>query len=272
VEHGVVRVLVPQRADVRAVEERAGPALARVPERPQALAIGRGHRHLDRVRNAVVPARRLDQADRALDGAGRVVLQPEGQRQEEQQLGVCRSFDLGVEVGVDRQREVTLDRGEVPEEPVVHPQPAAAPEGMAVRLLDRGAAGGADVREDQPGGHVRGQLTQVAVVPGGFGAVEDAGRRRGAVPADAEAVPVGGLRPQRRVEALHDQRVLGLVQQLVEQDRIAGVGEPAAHRGLLSRRAPRQFTAATGGGASPGQDDPASLSSAWGDVEGPTWR
>ena len=45
------------------------------------------------------------------------------------------------------------------------------------------------------------------------------GRRRGAVPADAEAVPVRGLDPQPRVLALHHERVLRLVEQVLQQHR-----------------------------------------------------
>ena len=45
------------------------------------------------------------------------------------------------------------------------------------------------------------------------------GRRRGVVPADAEAVAVGRLRTQPRVEALVDQRVGRRVQRLLEANR-----------------------------------------------------
>ena len=50
-----------------------------------------------------------------------------------------------------------------------------------------------------------------------------------AVPADAEAVAVRRLRAQLRVQALVDERVLRLVEQLLDQDGRSGVGEPAAH-------------------------------------------
>ena len=66
------------------------------------------------------------------------------------------------------------------DQPVVHPQPAAVAERMAVRLLHRRSGRGADVREHEPGLEVCGEVSQVPVVPGGLDAVERAraSRRR----------------------------------------------------------------------------------------------
>jgi hypothetical protein len=50
---------------------------------------------------------------------------------------------------------------EVGDEPVVHPQPLAVSERVAVRLLYRRAGRGADVREDEPGADVARELAQV---------------------------------------------------------------------------------------------------------------
>jgi hypothetical protein len=91
-------------------------------------------------------------------------------------------------------------------------------ERVAIRLLHRRARGGPDVREDERRDDVAGELAQVAVVPGGLDAVED---RRGVllpVPADPEAVAVGLLGAEPRVQALDDQRVLPAVEELLEQD------------------------------------------------------
>ena len=88
--------------------------------------------------------------------------------------------------------------------------------------------------EDERRGDVTGDVAQVAVVPGGLGAVEDAGRVADAVPADAEPVTVRRRRSEPRVQALVDQRVTGLVEQLLEEDGRARVGEPAAHGDLRS--------------------------------------
>src|SRR5262249_5231517 len=76
-------------------------------------------------------------------------------------------------------------------------------------------------------------LSKVSVVPRRFDAVEDAGLVAEAVPADTESVPVGRLRPHRRVKALIDERVVRLVEQVLDQDRLAGVCEPATHVVLL---------------------------------------
>ena len=163
-------------------------------------------------------ADRFDEADRACDRLGRVVLEAERQREVEHQLGVGRPLDLREELRVDRDREVSLHLREPVEEAVVHPQPAAVPERVAVRLLNRRARGGPDVREHERRGDVPGELAQVAVVPGRFDAVEDRRALLLAVPADAEAVAVGLLGPEPRVQALDDERVLPAVEELLEQD------------------------------------------------------
>ena len=107
-------------------------------------------------------------------------------------------------------------------------------EGVAVRLLDGRPARCADVGEDEPGADVARELAQIPVVPGGLDALEDGGGVRDlAVPADAEAVAVRRLGTEPRMQALVDERVFGLVEQLLEQDWRSGVCEPAAH-GLSS--------------------------------------
>jgi hypothetical protein len=66
---------------------------------------------------------------------------------------------------------------------------------------------------------VRGEIPEVPVVPRGLDAVEYARRVSDAVPADPEAVAVRRLCAHRRVEALVDERVLRLVQELLDADR-----------------------------------------------------
>jgi hypothetical protein len=143
-------------------------------------------------------------------------------------------LDLGIQRRVDGQGEVALDLVELTDQAVVHPQPPAVAKRMAVRLLDGRAAGGADVREHERRAHVRGELTQVLVVPGGLDAPEDAGLLALAVPAETEPVAVRRLRAELRMEALVDQRMAPLVQQVLDQDRGSGIGEPTAHVALLS--------------------------------------
>jgi hypothetical protein len=79
----------------------------------------------------------LDESHRPGDGLGRVVLQPVGEGEVEEQLGVGRSLDLGEQRRGHLQGEVALDGREVDDDPVVHPQPVAMAERMAVGLLDR---------------------------------------------------------------------------------------------------------------------------------------
>ena len=69
--------------------------------------------------DVVASARLLDQPDSPLDGERRVVLEPEREGKEEEQLGVGRSFDRAVERGVDREREVALDTREVANRAIV---------------------------------------------------------------------------------------------------------------------------------------------------------
>jgi hypothetical protein len=56
----------------------------------------------------VPPADRLDQSDGARNRARRVFLEAEGEREVEEDLGVGRALDLGVEGGIDLEHEVAL--------------------------------------------------------------------------------------------------------------------------------------------------------------------
>jgi hypothetical protein len=182
---------------------------------------------LEGVLDSVFLAGRLNEPERTGDGTRRIVLEPVGERHEEKHLGVGRAFELRVQRRVDCDHEVAFDALEIPDQPVVHPEPAAVAERVAVRLLDCGARRGADVREDDSRSDMAGELTQVALVPGGLDAVKHGWCVFTAVPADAEAVAVRRLRAELRVEALVDQRVLRFIEQSLEQDRGAGVCEPA---------------------------------------------
>ena len=194
VEERIVRIELAQGRDEGAVEERPRVALAGVAEAPDLRPVGRGDGHLDRVLDAVLAARLLDEPDRLGDRARRIVLEPEGEREVEEGLGIGRALDLREERGIDGDLKVALNRVELADRAVVLPEPAAVPERMAVRLLDRGAGRRADVREDEAGHGVGGDLLQVALVPGGLDAVVDGGRVADAVPADPESVAVRGRR------------------------------------------------------------------------------
>ena len=109
---------------------------------------------------------------------------------------------------VDGEHELPPHRVEPGDDAVVHEQPAAVAERMAVRLLDRRARCRAHVREEQRGLDVGGKLAQVGVTPSRRDAVVHARALAGAVPAEPEAVAVRGLGAHPRVQALVDQPVL----------------------------------------------------------------
>src|SRR5437764_13651567 len=85
--------------------------------------------------DAVLCTDLLDEADGALDGPRRVLLEPVREREVEQHLRVGRPFDVRVELGRDLEHQVALDNVEVRDEAVVHPEPVAVAKGVAVRLL-----------------------------------------------------------------------------------------------------------------------------------------
>ena len=227
----------------------------RVAERPQRRAVGRRHGHLDRMLDAVPSANVLDEADRARDGGGRIMLQPHGEREVEERLGVGRALDRGEQRGVDGHLELPLHLVELRDRAVVHPQPAAVAERMAVRPLHRRPGRRPDVGEDEAGANVARQLAEVLFVPGWLDALEERGRVALPVPADAEAVTVRRLHAELRVEALVDQRVDRRVEQPLEEDGSPRVREPAAHDRFISPfvRAPpgqlRRWRLSIGGGS-----------------------
>src|SRR4029078_1739797 len=100
-----------------------------------------------RVLDAVATADLLHEADRALDRSRRVLLETEGEREIEEHLGVGRALDQRIECRADLEHEITLEGEPVADEPVVHPEPLAVVEGMAVRLPHRRTPGRAGARE-----------------------------------------------------------------------------------------------------------------------------
>src|SRR5207237_5894069 len=111
----------------------------------------------------------------------------------------------------------------------VHPRARSTTERVAVRRLSRRSGRRAKVREDGGRGQVLCELAAVAVVPGRYDAPEHRRRLLRAAPPDAEAVTVRFLCAEPRMEALDDQRVLGRIEQLLQEDGCARIGKPAAH-------------------------------------------
>jgi len=97
------------------------------------------------------------------------------------------------------------------------------------------------VREHERGADVPGQLAEVAVVPGGLDAAEDPRRVLLAVPAEPEAVAVRLFGAEPRVEALDDQRVLAVVEQLLDEDRRTRICEPATDAVIVVARKSRRL-------------------------------
>ena len=108
-------------------------------------------------------------------------------------------------------------------------------ERMAVGLLHRRADRRAHVRDEQRRLDVRRELAQVGVPPGRRDAVVDSRALARAVPAQTEAVAVGRLGAHASVQALVDDPVLGLEEQLLDQDRLPEPRHPATHIMLLVR-------------------------------------
>src|ERR1700733_15905552 len=92
-----LRVQLAQGGNVGGVEERARLTLTRVPERPDALAVGGRDRALERVGNSVPGRDLFDEPNRLRDGGRRIARRTEGQREKEQHLGVSLTLDLRVQ-------------------------------------------------------------------------------------------------------------------------------------------------------------------------------
>jgi hypothetical protein len=123
----------------------------------------------------VTPTDVFDEPDRASDGGGRVVGQAEGQGQEEQHLGVGRSLHVWIQRRLHGHQEIALDRGELRERPVVHPQPPVVPERVTVAALYRRTARGAHMREQQWCADLGGDLAEVLVFQAGCVPLNTAG-------------------------------------------------------------------------------------------------
>jgi hypothetical protein len=90
---------------------------------------------------------------------------------------------------------------------------------MAVSLLHSRADRRTDVRKEMAGAHVAGKLVEISVVPRRLDAMEDTRLWLIVIPADAEAVAVGRLGAESRMQALVDQRVSRGIQRVLQQDR-----------------------------------------------------
>lgn len=166
-----------------------------------------------------------------LNGFDRLAFQPEREGEEEHHFGIGGSRDLGKIPGIDAEQQITADLLDLLNLPVVDEEPAAVPERMTVRFLDRRLGRRADVRQEQRRFHEGADLPKVEVVPRRANASKEPRPPARVVPADPEPVSVGGCIQGMRAHALIDERVLGLEQKLFEKHGSPGVGHPTTHSG-----------------------------------------
>ena len=143
----------------------------------------------------------------------RIIGQAEGQRQEEQGLGVSRAFDVWIQRRVDRHQRVSLGVVELTECAVVHPQPAVVTEWMAVRALHRRAGGGADVGKQQGSTNLTVTSLRLMSFHAGSMLLNTAGSTPSPYQPIPKPSPLVVVAPEG-VQALVDDRVLGFEEQL----------------------------------------------------------
>ena len=226
----MVGVLLSERVHARGVEERPRLALGRVPERPHAAAVSGRHRHLYRMLDAVASANVLDDADGTLDGGRRIVLEPEGQREEEERLRVRRALDERVEGRVDREHELALHVMELRDRAVVHPEPRSVPKtdgsssAVSACPLTRGC-GGIRARS----GCGRRARAGSRSFHAGSTLLKSAGVSLSPYQPTPKPSPLVVSTPSRECRLWSTRECRGLVQQVLEEDRRPRVCDPAAH-------------------------------------------
>ncbi len=177
------------------------------------------------------------EADEAGGGAfqrtARIIVKAFGHGHQKQRLAVRGALALRIErvgdhhVGVAAEIVIAADLA------VVHEAPPAMGEGVAVVAAGGGAGRGADVGEEQRRLHLCGQAAQVRVGPRGQHVAVKARFGALAIPRDAKAVGVDCGMALGGTVALVDQRMSGAADDLLKEDRRAGVGRPAAHQAAL---------------------------------------
>ena len=127
-----------------------------------------------------------------------------------------------------------------PDLAVVHEQPRAEAERMAVRAGGRCARRRADVGEEGPRRQLRAERQQVLVRPGRRDLAIDAGDVAVAIPAEAEAVAVRRRLALGGVQRLVDERPRRLGDDFLEPDGRARISDPATHAAILGRGSTRR--------------------------------
>ena len=232
--------------------------LTRVAERPRRVAVGRRDRHLDRVLDAVLPRRVLDERDRARDRrrAGPARARSVSARKKKTSESVEPSMN-GNSSGSTASISSRCRRRNSAITPLcIHSQRRS---GTGWQFDCCTASRSTRGRARTPGRvtarRARACCCRSTPAP-------CCGTGRGfprAVPADAEAVAVRRARAEPRVLALHDERVLRLVEQFLEQDGRTGIREPTTHSCLPLLRS--MFTSECGAAASFGRSAASAVAS-----------
>ena len=146
---------------------------------------------------------------------------PKLRARKKKDFGVTRAFDVRIKRWFSTEHRLTLYHVEIVDQAIVHPQPFAMPERVTIRVLHRRSSRSADMREHKSRANMSGEFAQILIVPGWIDAAVENRACGIGVPADAKSIAVCRVRSQSRMQTLIDQRVLGLVQQLFEQQRTA---------------------------------------------------
>ena len=165
--------------------------------------------------------------------ANGVVHQAIAQRHQKQGFAVGGAFAVWVMHMVDQVFHIFATVLPVAHFAVVHEGPVFPDEGVAIGSGDGRARGGPHMREKQLGLNVGGQGAQVAVVPSGQDVFEQARGGALGVPGHAKAIPIGHPGRLGGRQALADDRVLLVKDQVFQVNLWTRVGNPSAHGNLL---------------------------------------
>ena len=168
--------------------------------------------------------------------ANGVVHQAIAQRHQKQGFAVGGAFAVWVMHMVDQVFHIFATVLPVAHFAVVHEGPVFPDERVAIGSGDGRARGGPHMREKQLGLNVRGQRTQVAVVPSGKDVFEQTWGGALGVPGHAKAIPIGHPGRLGGRQALADDRVLLVKDQVFQVNLWTRVGDPSAHGNLQKER------------------------------------
>jgi len=131
------RVELAKRHHVGRVEQRPRSTGAGITESPDRQTVTGRDSHLDRMFDAALATYTLDEAYGALDRSRWIVSEAKRKGKEEKQLRVSGALDVRIQGRINRQHQLSLCFLKPCNRAVVHPEPFAVPERMAIALLHR---------------------------------------------------------------------------------------------------------------------------------------